>query len=226
MPKHDYIFIDESGDPGYTVDPLTGKLLSTMYYTTAAFHICDDCFSDLNAHVAAFRYLTGMTKNLKLPPEHIIFEKLIQPISTLAASGRNIWASVVYLNKQRYTGAYLKPGGKRLPDPIKFRNRILRCLLEYHFSFYPLRSQHYDLVLDRIEMTKSEVENLQNYLARNYNIPTPTHITHASSIYVDGLQVVHHIATGYKNVVSGAAPPNALSFVNSKDITTNQLIHP
>ena len=225
MPKHDYIFIDESGDPGYTTDPSTGELLSTAYYTAATFHICDDCFRDLNAHVAAFRYLTGMSKNLKLPPEHTIFEKLIQPIATLAVNGRNIWASAVYLDKQRYTGAYLKPGSKRLPDPIKFRNRVLRSLLEYHFSFYPLRSQHYDLVLDRIEMTKSEVENLQNYLAGNYNIPTPTHITHASSIYVEGLQVVHHIATGYKDVVSGADPPSALSFVNSKDITANQLIY-
>ena len=87
---------------------------------------------------------------------------------------------------------------------------MLRCLLEHHFQKYPLRSHHYDLVLDRVEMTKEETENLQNYLAGNYNIPTPTNITHASSIYVEGLQIVHHIANGCKNVVTGSEPPDGL----------------
>lgn len=186
--------------------------------------MCDDSFSNVNAHIVAYRYLSRMTKELKLPPEKDVFEKLLLPISELAQGGKNIWGSVVYLDKRKYTGPYLKPGTKRAPDPIKFRNRVLRSLLEHHFSLCPLQSQHYDLVLDRIEMTKDQYDNLQNYLAGNYNIPTPTNITHASSIYVEGLQIVHHMATGFKDVVAGGCVPNGLGFVNSRDISLNQNI--
>ena len=219
MPRHDYIFVDESGDPGYAIDPATGNLLSTPYYVLAALHICDDCFSDLSAHIASFRYLTGMNKELKLPPGKDVFRRLIEPIAMLVKNGKNIWATAIYLNKRDYTGGYLKPEGRRPPDPFRFRNRMLRYLLEFHFSSYPLRSEHYDLVLDRIEMTKDEAENLRSYLARNYNLPTPTHITHASSIYVEALQVVHHLAAGFKDVVGGKSPVDVLSFVKAKDVT-------
>ena len=67
---------------------------------------------------------------------------------------------------------------------------------------------------DRVDLTREQTENLWQYVAGNPNIPTPAHITHASSIYVEGLQVVHHIANGYKDVVVGNRVPAELSFVN------------
>ena len=158
----------------------------------------------------------------------------------MAEGGKNIWASVVYVDKLSYTGSYLKPGGKRPPSEVmvnefpqapvrfravRFRNYILRRLLEHHFRRYQLRAKQYDLVLDRIELTREETENLRHYISGNRNIPTPTHITHAASIYVEGLQVVHHIAEGYKSVVDGEHPPSELSFVNPRDLTTNQSVH-
>ena len=79
-------------------------------------------------------------------------------------------------------------------------------------------------MLDRIDMTWEQTINLEKYLTRNRNIPTPAHITHASSIYVEGLQVVHHIANSYIGVVGGASPPRELSFVNPRDMTINQRI--
>ena len=116
----------------------------------------------------------------------------------------------------------MKPGGDRPASPVRFRHYVLRRLLELHFQKCQLQSSQYDLVLDRVELTREENENLRRYLARNRNIPTPTHITHASSIYVEGLQVVHHIANGFKDVVSGSLPPPELSFVNARDLTFNQ----
>ena len=225
MPKHDYIFVDESGDPGFTTDQMTGQLLSSEYYTAAALHVCDDAFRDINKHVADFRYYSGLFKELKIPPTQPEFARLLGPIRTLAQGGKNIWASAIYVDKQNYNGSYLKQGGKRPQNPVKFRNYMLRCLLEHHFQSCPLQSKQYDLVLDRVELTKEEAENLQWYLAGNYNITTPTHITHAASIYVEGLQIVHHIANGFKNVVGGAQPPDELSFVNARDVTTDQYIY-
>ena len=224
MPRHDYIFVDESGDLAFTHDPISGQLLSTPYYINAALHLCDDAFIDLNKHMAAFRYISGQSKELQIPPKKDIFSRLLAPIGALSESGKNIWASVIYVDKLEYTGTYLKPGGSRPAHPFRFRNYMLRRLLEHHFQQYPLQSEQYDLVLDRIDLSKEETENLQQYIAGNYNIPTPTHITHASSIYVEGLQVVHHIANGYKSIVDGGNLPPELSFVNARDLTYNQSI--
>ncbi len=222
MPRHDYIFVDESGDPAYTHDPVSGQLISSSFYVAAALHLCDDSFGDLNKHIAAFRYYSGLSRELKIPPEREEFTKLIGPIQAMAEGGKNIWASVVYLDKLEYTGSYLKPGGERPADPVRFRNYILRRLLEHHFQEYELQSSHYDLVLDRVELTSEQRENLWQYFAGNSDIPTPVHITHAASIYVEGLQVVHHIANAYISVVGGARPPGELSFVNARDLTINQ----
>ena len=101
---------------------------------------------------------------------------------------------------------------------------MLRRLLEHHFQRYPLQSNQYDLVLDRIDLTMEETDNLRLYISGNRNIPTPTYITHASSIYVEGLQVVHHIANGYKDVANSDRVSTELSFVNLRDLTTNQYV--
>jgi hypothetical protein len=140
----------------------------------------------------------------------------------LSEEGKNIWASVVVVDKLRYTGLHLKPIGGRQANPIMFRNYILRRLLEHHFHYYPLQSQQYDLVLDRIDLNKMQADNLWQYLSNNHAIPKPSQITHASSIYVDNLQVVHHIANGFKNFTSDGLVPNELSFVNLRDLTENQ----
>ena len=208
MARHDYIFVDESGDAAFTHDPVSRQLSSSRLYIAAALHLCDDSFRDLNKHMAAFRYYSGLSRELKIPAGREEFTRLLDPIRAMAEGGKNIWASVVYVDKLSYTGSYLKLGGKRPPSPVRFRNYILRRLLEHHFRRYQLRAKQYDLVLDRIELTREETENLRHYISGNRNIPTPTHITE-----------------GYKSVVDGEHPPSELSFVNPRDLTTNQSVH-
>ena len=224
MPRHDYIFVDESGDPGFNVEPATGRLQSSRFYSAAVLHLCDDAFRDLNRHIAAFRYYTGLSRELKIPSNKDEFSRLLGPIRAMAEGGKNIWASAIYVNKLKYTGSYLKPGGRRPGNPVRFRNYMLRRLLEFHFQWRSLKSRQYDLVLDRIELTREEAENLRSYIGRNRHIPTPTHITHAASIYVEGLQVVHHIANAHMDVAAGGVKPEELSFVKSRDLTINQYV--
>ena len=219
MPKHDYLFVDESGDPGYAIDPVSGELLSTPYYTAAVLHVVDNAFRYLNIHMSSFRFYSRLMNELKIPAGREQFTTLMEPVGTLAENGAGIFASAVYLDKRRYTGRYLRPTEERQQDAVRFRNFVLRRLLEHHFKKYPLLSNMYDLVLDRFDMTKNEHENLAQYLARNRDIPTPDYITHASSIYVEGLQIVHHIANGFKGKATGGSIPNTLSFVNAIDIT-------
>lgn len=219
MPKHDYLFVDESGDPGYAIEPTSGELLSTPYYTSAVLHIVDDAFRYVNMHMSSFRFYSRLMNELKIPAGREQFTILMEPIGVLAENGAGIFASVVYLDKRRYTGRYLKPGGERPQDAVRFRNFVLRRLLEHHFRKYPLKSNVYDLVLDRFDMAKDEREGLTQYLARNCDIPTPNYMTHASSIYVEPLQIVHHIANGFKSAATGGDIPSALSFVSALDMT-------
>ena len=174
--------------------------------------------------MAAFRYYSGLNRELKIHPQREEFARLLNPIRASMEAVKNIWASVVYADKLRYNGSYLKPGGRRPPSSVRFRNYMLRRLLEHHFQKHPLQSNQFELILDRVDLTREATENLRHYIAGNRILPTPLHITHASSIYVEGLQVVHHIANGYKDVVDSGHVPPELSFVNSRNLTRRQYV--
>ena len=224
MAKHDYIFVDESGDPGYKVDPDSGQLLSSNFYIAAALHLSDDAFAGLNRHMAAFRYYSGLNRELKIPPSREEFSRLLGPVKVMAEAGADIRASVVYLDKLKYNGRFLKGSKGRPPEPVRFRNYIIRRLLEHHFHRYDPLSSQYDLVIDRVPTTREEMSALRNSLIMNERIPNPAHITHASSIYVEGLQVVHHIANGFQGAVNCQGVPPELSYVSARDITIRQRI--
>ena len=163
MAKNDFIFVDESGDTGYKLDPDTGELLSSPYFALVALHVTDESIRLINRHIAAFRFYTGFDRELKLPSEKDIFNRLVIPINDLTAR-RDVFASVVYLDKMEYAGPYLKAGGQRPQSARYFRNRVLRCLLESHFQSYELVSGRYELILDRVDMKLADIENLRGYI--------------------------------------------------------------
>ena len=144
----------------------------------------------------------------------------MSPIQALAEDGKSIWASVVYLDKETYGGPYLRPDSPRGQDTQRFRNFMLRRLLERHFARHPLASRLYDLVLDRVEMSRRQQEELWDYLSDNLRIPAPNNITHAASLYVEGLQIVHHIANVFGSVAQKGTPSNTLPFVNAHDMSS------
>ena len=221
MANYDYLFVDESDDAGFALDD-AGALLSSPYYSLAALHVTDESYSGISGHMAAFRYMAGHSRELKIPVGKPDFARLLEPIQTAADGGAMTWASAVYLDKRQYTGSYLKDDGSRPQNSVYFRNFILRCLLEFHFGRRPLVSQNWDLVLDRVQLSDTQQNELRLYLAGNRQIRTPTNITHASSIYVDGLQIVHHSANGFGDVAEGRELPAPLQFAAAIDITHHQ----
>lgn len=199
-------------------------MLSSPFFVLAALHLCDDSIPQINRQVAAFRYLRSFDRELKLPAQQQYAGRLLEPIGKLAESDYNVWASVVYVDKERYTGRYLKPTPEVATDPLRFRNYALRRLLRHHFSLHPLKSNQYDLVLDRVDLTAADRENLTTYLRSRPDIPPPTYVTHASSVYVEGLQVVHNIANAYyDSLKDGHSLLTELSFVTPKDISMDRL---
>ena len=204
------------------MDGDSGALLSSPCYSLAALHVTDDSYSAITRHMAAFRYMKGFSRELKIPVDKPDFERLLEPIQTAAAEGATIQASAVYLDKRQYTGPYLKQDVPRDQNSVRFRNFILRCLLERHFARRPLISQDWDLVPGRVQLTDIQQAELREYLAGNQRIPTPTNFTHPSSIYVDGLRIVHHMANGFGRVASGISIPTSLRSLTARDITHYQ----
>ena len=65
MPRFDYIFVDESGDPAFKLNPTTGQLLSSDFYVAAALHLCDDSFRDLNKTYSSIQVLLGTQQGIE-----------------------------------------------------------------------------------------------------------------------------------------------------------------
>ena len=134
---------------------------------------------------------------------------------------QTVSASVIYLKKEDYGGPYLHPNGPRGQNARRFWNFALRRLLEWHFDANPLVSDRYDLVLDRIEMSRSQQAEIEGYLSRNLRIPAPINVTLASSLYVEALQVVHHIANAYGTEILSGTTHDSLRVVRALDITAD-----
>jgi len=53
--KRDFLFIDESGEPGDVTD----------YYIMGLIHVTDESLKKMNIHLGAFRYFGTIKKELK-----------------------------------------------------------------------------------------------------------------------------------------------------------------
>ncbi len=84
-PRQDFLFVDESGDPGYTLDQDSGSLLSSRFFVLAVLHLCDDSFQQINRHVAALRYLRSFDRELKLPPRQQYAGRLLGELAFVNA---------------------------------------------------------------------------------------------------------------------------------------------
>ena len=215
MPFTEYLFIDESGDPG------SGEGDSSSYYAELLLHITDEDFPSFIKHVVSWRYIRGLALEMKRPPKGRDMGIFLRPFSELQRSG-SISCSGVYLIKDEYTGPYLKPGSPRGENPILFRNFIHRQLLEYHFSLHQPATSNIELIFDRFEMSHEAIKNLEDYLRGNIRLPDFKHITHADSLYTEALQVASQLVNLLKDIALGKASPEQeelLSFISLRDIT-------
>lgn len=215
MAANEYLFIDESGDPG------NGQGDSSDYYAELALHINADGFPHLIAHITNWRYIRQSMNEQKRPPRGRDLETFLRPFSELQQAAV-ISCSCVYLIKDQYTGPYLKASSPRGEDPISFRNFVHRQLLEYHFSVYQPTTDNMELVFDRFEISQKAMMNLDGYLRGNYNLPNFKHITHADSLYIEALQVTSQLVNLVRDIATGVATSELkelLSFVSMKDIT-------
>jgi hypothetical protein len=100
--KSEFVFVDESGDPGEGGNPI---------YIMAAVHVPDDTQRQVRTHLTSFRYHHGVTKELKdtgalkkdkfTPP----MRSLLEFIAQLTDAGE-ITATTNWLDKNLYKGPH------------------------------------------------------------------------------------------------------------------------
>ena len=218
MSKHIYIFIDESGDPGYVLK--AGA--SSLYYAELALGINEEGWAYFIEHIISWKYILGKFQEFKsLPARNDQLKRYINPLVELY-NRNNLFCSCVYLIKEDYRGPYLKSSSTSGQNPIKFRNFIHRKLLEHHFRTFPVFDSEIELVFDRYRMSREEMINLEEYLRENWSLPVIEHICHVNSIYSEAMQVTSQLVNGMKDIVLGNADGDRttlLDFIVLKDIT-------
>jgi hypothetical protein len=210
-----FVFIDESGDPGN--DLRDGA--SSPYYSELAFQIDKKYFTQLNEHVITWRYVLGrFTEQNTLPNNIHSLKRYITPLFELSNENR-IFCSCVYLTKKDYNGPYFH--GEQY-NALKFRNFIHRKLLEFHFKCFPYNEDDIELIFDRYRMTKVEIENVNSYLANNWNLPRFGNITHIDSIYSELMQLTSQLVSSAKDMFvshGNDEKRDLLAFIKGKDIS-------
>ena len=222
------VFADDTGDPGETGTPYFGyallavehKDLSHLIETRARFRVSQSFFAE--------------SKKGRVGSAG--FDRVISDVSRSVVAGRYRVAAVL-IAKDRYSGPWLRPGfdqrGQALPaDPTFLRNYLVRKALALLFDGYD-ESAIVELVLDRVAVSDEQIINLRDYLKGHFAqyedgfaFPTVTHVTHADSVYVEGLQLADHVARFAYHVMSHpedeSAHRNASEFLRAQSVLTSR----
>jgi hypothetical protein len=204
LPRKEFLFVDESGDPGVDGDPL---------YILVGLHLAEETLDQVNRHLTNFRYHHQVVREFKAqrwrdklsPVTRMLLGYLADLTDSDEVSGTANW-----LSKDKYRagrGPHLSVAG----DTWKFRHYQLRRLLERHVGRRHWGSE-LDLVIDRWKMLPEQRLNLEKYLRENYSLrPMIANITTVDSIYVDIMQVVDIYSRLVRRVVDGSATPEEVA---------------
>lgn len=198
--EKEFLFVDESGDPGVAGNPL---------YILIGMHLSASVLDHVRRHLAAFRYHHDVVREFKaqrwadkLSPAT---RHLLEYLADLTDPG-DITTTGNWLDK----GRYLAGGGPHLSSPgeaVRFRNYQLRRLLERHRGRRAW-GENLDVVIDRWRMNVDQRRNLEDYLRGNFRLrPVIASVTTVDSVYTDPIQVVDIYGRLARRVVLGSASP-------------------
>lgn len=188
MAKRDFIFIDESGEPGE----------ETPYYIQGLLHITDESLKKINIHLGAFRYFGNIQAELKSTRlNQLQRERLFSILKCSMMGGSFVAATSVFVDKTNYDGRYIKENLGIPKDAARFRHFVMRRLLEFHFKNNKAQSSEIELIIDRFHSDDAKEQQLKNYLRKLTTlsfVPNFLHIIQADSRYLELLQITDWIA--------------------------------
>jgi len=207
-----FVFVDETGELGKRNILSPG---STSFFGIAAISVSDKDYEALRLLLAQIHWLRGTASTID-STNHIWTFNFLRGLKELEANGI-ISASALYIDKKDYNGRYLTWTDYNIhKDEWRYylRNYLLRHLLEYHFNS-SIPNKPVELVIDRITLSKSQLENTQDYLnsqtlpkeSTPFAIPHIKYLIMPSSEYVGGLEVAHLLADVLKRRIQNNIPP-------------------
>ena len=115
--KRDFLFIDETGDPGKDI---SGG--SSAYFALGAVHVTDISLEKLLRHLYAMGYFSGRFKELKSSRLSRFQKDQIEDIAKALCESDDFFITVIFVDKRLYSGPYFSLQDGPKPDPVRFRN--------------------------------------------------------------------------------------------------------
>lgn len=182
--NRDFIFIDESGDPG-KVD----REDTSDFYMVTALHVTDISMRKLIDHFVRLRYFKGFNKEIKNVYKDKKLLKILLDIYEWINQNNDVYFTSSFLEKNNYSGPYLSEESYGGYNPKYFRNYILKRTLEGHFCKYKPLSKEIEIVIDRFCSKKENEVELFRYLREGEFLPEILHLVQVDSRYTEGIQL-------------------------------------
>jgi hypothetical protein len=196
--KMNFIFVDETGDPGRK---------GTQCFGYGLLHIQDDKYFLTRRLLCEIRQRSGIWGDLSGITKKAGNQILINILQGLASLSKNnqIVCSGLYINKSTYGGRYLEWSELPIGENVmayRLKNYLLRHLLEFHFSYNDVPQIETDIILDRWELSEGQRQEMFNYLngktaitlAQPFSLPKISYLTIADNEYICGLELAHILA--------------------------------
>jgi hypothetical protein len=195
-PIYNYIFVDESGDPGKPfIEKSDGSKISTgasLYYILSAICIDSTQLFLLENKIVEIKNKFNYKKEIKSTLVSLpLYKDLLNIINKL-----NIKIYYRLVDKTKYKGKFAAPGRKNHNVFDEYNLVKLVNLATRKSNFI-----NTEVVIDRADrrLLDGKFENCDNYLKKRVNTKTITrikHIVHVNSEYVNVMQI--------SDIVSGA----------------------
>jgi len=193
-----YVFIDETGDPGKK---------GTQCFGYGLLHIQDGNYFLIRRLLSEIRQLSGIWGDLSRITKKTNNQTLINILQGLASlsESNQIICSGLYINKSTYGGRYLEWSEPPIGENVmayRLRNYLLRHLLEFHFSYEDVSKTETDIILDRVSLSERQRQETFNYLNSKtaiplnqpFAIPEISYLTITGNEYICGLELAHVLA--------------------------------
>lgn len=199
-----YIFVDESGDPGkpYKTDDTGNKVLTgaSLYYILSAICLDSKKLFLLEDKIIEIKNKFGYKKEIKSTDVSLpLYKALLETLNEL-----NIKTYYRLVDKAKYTGKFAVDGNKKLHNVFDEYNLTKLVNLATRKS----RFLNTEIVIDRADrrLLDGNFENCDKYLEKRVNTKTITrikHITHVNSEYVNVMQIADLVSGAIKDHFTG-----------------------
>lgn len=197
-----YLFADDSGDPGTRPG-------ATPYFGYTVLGIERTAMPEFTEIRAKFRF---QRQNFRETKTNRIFtdgyRRAFDLLTPMLKNGTLRIASSFIL-KDKYTGPWLKENSGIPRSSNMLRNYLMRKTIELVFQEESdLGSITFELIADRVGYNHGQLKNAYRYLRGDFTeagpfpIPLVTDVTHADSIYVEGLQVADQIGRLASSIIT------------------------